>query len=125
MKKKIISMLLVSVLTLSLFSPMVFAAELSDYKAGLINEHDIEPMDLSIANGELRFYGGQTDKIVFSEISRTAKGERAGHNYNVKAIVKVGGQKYTSGWKLNYAYIDKDRVWYADETSHYDYEALF
>lgn len=42
-------------------------------------------------------------------------------NYMVKATVKVGGDTYTSGFKSNYAYKDAKRVWWANETSYYDY----
>lgn len=127
MKKILMSTLMVSMLVLGSISPVIaYATEVPNKTSDLIiNDQNIQPMDLSIADGELRYYGGQTNKIVFSEIARTYKGERANHDYNVKAIVKVAGQKYTSGWKLNYAYIEKDRVWYGNETSHYDYEAQF
>ena len=50
-------------------------------------------------------------------------GRKAGisRNYMVKATVKVGGDTYTSGFKSNYAYKDAKRVWWANETSYYDY----
>lgn len=71
----------------------------------------------SIANGDLDYSGGQTDSIVYSEISR----RQTVRNYNVKATVKVGGNTYTSGWLRNYAYKSASRKWYANETSYYDY----
>lgn len=71
----------------------------------------------SIANGDLDYTGGQTDKIVYSQVSR----RQYVRNYNVKATVKVGGNTYTSGWCRNYAYKQADRKWYANETSYYDY----
>lgn len=73
-----------------------------------------------IAGGDLYYNGGQTNKIVYSEIGRKEGVER---NYMVKATVKVGGNTYTSGYKSNYAYQEADRVWYANETSYYDYYA--
>lgn len=39
----------------------------------------------------------------------------------VLSAVKTGGDTYTSGFKSNYAYKDARRVWWADETSYYDY----
>lgn len=39
----------------------------------------------------------------------------------VKSAVKTGGDTHTSGFKSNYAYKDARRVWWADETSYYDY----
>lgn len=34
---------------------------------------------------------------------------------------KESGDTYTSGFKSNYAYKDAKRVWWANETSYYDY----
>lgn len=73
---------------------------------------------IDVAGGDLYYNGGQTDTIVYSEIGRKAGISR---NYMVKATVKVGGDTYTSGFKSNYAYKDAKRVWWANETSHYDY----
>lgn len=70
------------------------------------------------ANGDLSWYGGQTNKIVYSDISR--KAGRV-NNYMVRASVKVGGNTYTSGWKSNYAYKDAARKWYANESYYYDF----
>lgn len=53
---------------------------------------------IDVAGGDLYYNGGQTD-----------------------TIVKVGGDTYTSGFKSNYAYKDAKRVWWANETSYYDY----
>lgn len=75
----------------------------------------------SIAGGDLDYSGGQTNKIVYSEVSR----RQNVRNYNVKATVKVGGNTYTSGWKRNYAYKSADRKWYANETSYYDYYRVY
>lgn len=73
---------------------------------------------IDVAGGDLYYNGGQTDTIVYSEIGRKAGISR---NYMVKATVKVGGDTYTSGFKSNYAYKDANRVWWANETSYYDY----
>lgn len=73
---------------------------------------------IDVAGGDLYYNGGQTDTIVYSEIGRKAGISR---NYMVKATVKVGGDTYTSGFKSNYAYKDAKRVWWANETSYYDY----
>lgn len=56
---------------------------------------------IDVAGGDLYYNGGQTDTIVYSEIGR-----------------KAG---ITSGFKSNYAYKDAKRVWWANETSYYDY----
>ncbi|MEE3460327.1 MAG: hypothetical protein VZR00_00350 [Lachnospiraceae bacterium] len=71
------------------------------------------------AGGELIFTGGQTSSVVYSDI-RDAKPYNS-NKYKVLAIVKVGGNKYTSGWKNDQAYVEHIRHWYTDETSHYDY----
>lgn len=73
----------------------------------------------SVADGNLTFDGGQTSTHVYSEIWETKKG--AG-KYNVQAIVKVGGATYKSKFQPERAYKSKERVWYANETSGYDYE---
>ncbi len=73
---------------------------------------------IDLAGGDLYYNGGQTDTIVYSEIGRKVGVSR---NYMVKATVKVGGNTYTSGYKSNYAYKSANRVWYANETSYYDY----
>ena len=73
----------------------------------------------SLENGELVYHGGQTNKIVYSDI-RDAKP----NNYikwKVHASVKVGGNTYRSGWKDDEAYVEAARVWYANESSYYDY----
>lgn len=73
----------------------------------------------NVAKGELIFTGGQTSKVVYSDI-RDAKPTNA-NKYKVLAIVKVGGEKYTSGWKNDQAYVQHARHWYTNETAHYDY----
>lgn len=73
----------------------------------------------NVANGELIFTGGQTSQVVYSDI-RDAKPSNSNY-YKVLAIVKVGGNKYTSGWKNDQAYVQHERHWYTNETSHYDY----
>lgn len=69
-------------------------------------------------NGDLNFSGGQTGTKIYSEIARKS-GRRT--NYGVQAIVKVGGNTYRSGFKTNYAYKNANRVWYRNETAHYEY----
>lgn len=73
----------------------------------------------NVAKGELIFTGGQTSKVVYSDI-RDAKPTNA-NKYKVLSIVKVGGEKYTSGWKNDQAYVQHARHWYTNETAHYDY----
>lgn len=73
----------------------------------------------SVAGGELNFTGGQTDTIVYSDI-RDSKPSNDKY-YKVLAIVKRNSNKYTSGWKDDQAYKEIERVWYANETSGYDY----
>ncbi|MDU1043909.1 MULTISPECIES: hypothetical protein [Peptoniphilus] len=41
------------------------------------------------------------------------------------AIVHVGRNRYSSGWKKNFARITKERSFWANETASYDYERLF
>lgn len=74
------------------------------------------------ANGDLTWYGGQTNKVVYSDISR-----KVGRvtNYMVRATVKVGGNTYTSGWLSNHAYKEAKRKWYANESYYYDYYVYF
>lgn len=79
----------------------------------------------TIEHGDLYFDGGQTEDIVYSEIGQTYQGKKLGHDYNVMAIVHVGRNKYSSGWKKNFARITKERSFWANETASYDYERLF
>lgn len=73
----------------------------------------------NVANGELIFTGGQTSKVVYSDI-RDAKPKNS-NKYKVEAVVKVGGSRYTSGWKNDQAYVQHNRHWYTNETAHYNY----
>lgn len=79
-------------------------------------------------NGALRYNGGQTSSIVYSEIwdNKTSfKGTVEDNvNYAVLATVKVGSTKHTSGWRIGWAKKEADRVWYANETSYYDYDVI-
>lgn len=72
-----------------------------------------------LEGGELNWHGGQTDKIVYSDIRdvNTSNNKR----YMVHASVKVGGEITRSGWQEDSAYAEADRVWYANESSYYDY----
>lgn len=73
----------------------------------------------NVANGELKFHGGQTDTIVYSEIV-DAKPNNS-KKYMVHASVKVCTEIYRSGWKKDYAYKSADREWYCNESAYYDY----
>lgn len=79
--------------------------------------------------GALYYSGGQNDNYVFSSI-KDRKNEIYGYygddgkNYAVVATVKVGSTTYTSGWKIAEAYKSANRVWYANESSHYDYKRI-
>lgn len=78
----------------------------------------------AIKGGALNFTGGQTDNYVYSDISDAKTGyvgtKDDGQYWNVKAIVKVGGNTYTTGFKQGKAYISKKRHWYANEKSGYE-----
>ena len=80
----------------------------------------------SVNKGKLDFSGGQTSEEVYSRISDAKTGyvgtKDDGCYYNVKAIVKVGGCTYTTKWKQGKAYKAEERKWYANESSHYDYQ---
>ena len=72
----------------------------------------------SVEKGELNFTGGQTNKVVYSDI-RDAKPKNKKY-YKVIAKVKVGGNTYNSGWKDDQAYIEHARHWYTNEHAYYD-----
>lgn len=72
-----------------------------------------------VANGELIYKGGQTSSYVYSDI-RDAKPSNS-NKYMTWAAVKVCSSTYSSGWKEDKAYKQKDRVFYCNESSHYDY----
>lgn len=79
--------------------------------------------------GALRFDGGQSDTRVYSDIKDNknnleGSGQDDGKNYGVLAIVKVGSTSYDSGWKIAQASTAADRVWYANESSSYDFEII-
>jgi len=71
-----------------------------------------------LADGDLDWWGGQTDKIVYSEIARKVGKV---HEYMCRASVKVGGNTYSADWELNHSYKDAKRKWYANESYYYDY----
>ena len=77
-----------------------------------------------IKNGALNFDGGQTDQKVYSNISDAKTGyvgtKDDGKYWNVKAIVKVGGNTYSSGFKQGKAYKSENRHWYTNEKSGYE-----
>jgi len=73
----------------------------------------------SVANGELKFHGGQTGTEVYSNIL-DAKPDNSKY-YKVYASVKVCGNTYASGWKNDKASISHDREWYCNESAYYDY----
>ncbi len=72
----------------------------------------------TMESGELYYDGGQTGTHVYSEIGETDDHEK---EWKVMAFVYVGDTKTTSGWNDDYAYASAKRVWYANETSRYDY----
>lgn len=78
----------------------------------------------SIKNGALNFDGGQNDSVVYSSISDAKTGyvgtEDDKAYWNVKAIVKVGNNTYSSGFKQGKAYKSAKRHWYTNETSGYE-----
>lgn len=78
----------------------------------------------SIKNGALNFSGGQNDTVVYSKISDAKTGYVGTKDdkkyWNVKAIVKVGGSTYSSGFKQGKAYKSATRHWYTNETAHYE-----
>lgn len=86
------------------------------------------PCCSSVNNGALKYNGGQSSTKVYSEIWDNMTSYRGtvedNVNYGVIATVKVGSNTYTSQWRVGYAYKDADRVWYANETSHYNYEVI-
>ena len=75
------------------------------------------------AVGALAVDAGESDTKVFCRIwDHKAFGSRDDKkNYAVLAKVKVGSTVYSSGWKIGEAFKSANRVWYANETSDYDY----
>ena len=90
----------------------------------LITATTITANAASIKKGALNYDGGQTDTIVYSRISDAKTGYVGTTDdkkyWNVKAIVKVGGSTYSSGFKQGKAYKSASRHWYTNETSHYE-----
>ncbi|MEK3988498.1 hypothetical protein [Robertmurraya sp. FSL R5-0851] len=82
----------------------------------------------TVLNGALTFNGGQSDTKVYSEIldhkNELYENDDDGVNYAVSASVKVGGTTYSSGWKYGYAFKSQNRVWYANETAHYNAQVI-
>ncbi|MGI8387647.1 hypothetical protein [Robertmurraya sp. P23] len=83
---------------------------------------------VNVNNGALKYNGGQNDTTVYSEIWDNMTSYRGttedNVNYGVIASVKVGSNTYTSQWRVGYAYKSASRVWYANESSHYNYEVI-
>lgn len=77
-----------------------------------------------LVNGII-YDGGQNDCCVWSKIwdSKAFALDDAKY-YAVLAKVKVGDTVYSSGWKIGEAVKKADRVWYANETSAYDYKSI-
>lgn len=77
-------------------------------------------------NGAIAFEGGQGDTLVSSHIwDHQAWYHRDDlKNYAVVAKVKVGSTVYSSGWKIGEAFKNANRVWYANETAHYEYQRI-
>lgn len=82
---------------------------------------------VGVNGGRLYFNGGQTGTKVYSEIYDSLTSERGtvedDEYYNVIAYVKVGSTEYNSKWRQGYAYKSANRVWYANESSYYNYES--
>lgn len=78
------------------------------------------------AVGALAVDAGESDTKVFCRIwDHKAFGSRDDKkNYAVLAKVKVGSTVYSSGWKIGEAFKSANRVWYANETSDYDYKSI-
>lgn len=82
-----------------------------------------------IAGNALVYSGGQNDTKIYS-IVEDRKNPLShgmnddGKNFAVLAIVKVGSNTYTSGWKIASANKYQDRVWYANESSGFDYKTI-
>ena len=83
---------------------------------------------VDVNSGALKYNGGQSSSKVYSEIwdnmtsFRGTTEDRV--NYGVIASVKVGSNTYTSKWRIGYATKSASRVWYANESSHYNYEVI-
>jgi len=73
---------------------------------------------LLLENNQLYYDGGQNSSIVWSEIGRCVG---VTTNWMCKATVTVGGNTYTSGYQSNYARIEANRSFWANETSLYSY----
>lgn len=88
---------------------------------GIFSMGSILAYALDLEGGELVYHGGQTKEIIYSEIQdKITDNDKY---WSVYASVKVGGNTYNSGWQNDYAYKEADRVWYANESSYYDYKA--
>ncbi len=98
--KKIMSVGIISILSLVMFNAVIYAG-------------------VSLEGGKVYFNGYQTDKKIVSEIYDTNTGDN--YRYKMEAIVYVGNTRYGSGWRNDYAYRSANRVWYANETSRYQY----
>lgn len=73
----------------------------------------------TLSNGQLFFNGYQTNSHVVSEIGDTNYRDR--NWFSVEAIVYVGNKRFGSDWRYNYAKVSANRVWYANETSRYNF----
>lgn len=98
--KKFISVCILSILSLGLFSSVVYAGT-------------------RLESGRVYFNGYQTNKKIVSEIYDVNTTDD--YRYSMEAIVYVGSNRYSSGWKNDYAYKSASRVWYANETARYQY----
>lgn len=79
--------------------------------------------------GALVFTGHQNDTGVTSIVWDYANNYMGPNDddkvsYAVTASVKVGSKVHTSGWRIGYASKTADRVWYANETAHYNYKKI-
>lgn len=98
--KKIVSMMFLSIGLLGTIGSTVYAYQTLD-------------------GGRLFYNGYQTGSYVVSEIGDRNYSDK--NKFKVEAFVYVGNTRYTSNWKNDYAYKSAKRVWYANETSRYNW----
>ncbi|MEK5147958.1 hypothetical protein MKX53_13145 [Psychrobacillus sp. FSL K6-4615] len=82
-----------------------------------------------VEGGTLLFDAGQNDTKIHSRIQDNLHNLNAyvvddGKNFAVTASVKVGSTTHTSDWKIAEASIAANRVWYANESSHYNFKSI-
>ncbi len=73
----------------------------------------------TLEKGQLFFNGYQTGESIVSEIGDT--NTKDANKFKVEAIVYVGGKRYSSGWKNDYAKKVKARKFWHNERARYNY----